>query len=114
MGQEHPDSIVVGLYIQSLNETIDIHAKRILVAVRSRLPGILWGALYLVTTLTMGGVGYYEGLSNSKRTLALVVLVLTFAAITSLVADLDRPQEGLLKVSQQAMIELRNTMNETP
>jgi len=114
VGQEHPDSIVVGLYIQSLNETIDIHAKRILVAVRSRLPGILWGVLYLVTTLTMGGVGYYEGLSNSKRTLALVVLVLTFAAITSLVADLDRPQEGLLKVSQQAMIELRNTMNETP
>jgi hypothetical protein len=111
VGRQQPNSIVVGLFIQALNETIDIHAKRLLVSVQSRLPGVLWGVLYLVTILTMVGVGYYEGLSKSKRTLALVVLVLTFAAIISLVADLDRPQEGLLTVSQQAMIDLRNMMN---
>ncbi|WP_161953929.1 hypothetical protein [Candidatus Methylomirabilis limnetica] len=29
-----------------------------------------------------------------------------------LVADLDRPQEGLFKVSQRAMIDLRNVMND--
>jgi len=113
-GQEHPDSIVVGLFIQSLNETIDIHAKRILVAVRSRIPGVLWAALYLVTILTMAGVGYHGGLTKSRRSLAIVVLVMTFSAIMLLVADLDRPHEGLLTVSQQAMIELRNMMNETP
>jgi len=113
-GQQHPNSIVVGLFIQSLNETIDIHAKRAFIAVQNRLPGVLWGVLYLVTILTMAGVGYYEGLSNSKRSLALAVLVLTFAAIMSLVADLDRPQEGLLKVSQQTMIDLRNTMKDAP
>src|SRR5271167_569395 len=39
VGQEHPDSIVVGLFIQSLNETIDVHAKRVLVGLRNRLPG---------------------------------------------------------------------------
>jgi hypothetical protein len=27
-----------------------------------------------------------------------------------LIADLDRPQEGLLKVSQQAMIDLRKSL----
>jgi hypothetical protein len=113
-GQEHPDSIVVGLFIQSLNETIDIHAKRILVAVRGRIPGVLWGALYLVTILTMAGVGYQGGLTKSKRTLAIVVLTMTFSAIMLLVADLDRPQEGLLRVSQQAMIELQNTMEDAP
>jgi hypothetical protein len=114
VGRKHPDSIVVGLFIQSLNETIDIHARRILVAVRSRIPGVLWGALYLVTIFTMAGVGYHEGLTKSKRTLAVVVLVTTFSAIMLLVADLDRPQEGLLKVSQQAMIEVRKMMNDTP
>lgn len=112
VGQKHPNSIVVGLFIQSLNETIDIHAKRIQVAVRSRIPGILWGALYLVTILTMAGVGYHGGLTKSKRSLAILVLVITFSAIMLLVADLDRPQEGLLKVSQQAMIELRKSMND--
>src|ERR1700722_19052051 len=53
VGQEHPNSIVVGLFIQSLNETIDIHAKRLQVAVRNRIPGDLWVTLYLVTILTM-------------------------------------------------------------
>ena len=42
----------------------------------------------------------------------LVVLVLAFSSIMSLIADLDRPQEGLLKVSQQAMIDLRRMMND--
>ena len=62
----------------------------------------------------MAGVGYHGGLTKSKRTLAIVVLVTTFSAIMLLVADLDRPQEGLLKVSQQAMVELKNTMTDAP
>ena len=28
LGEKHPGSIVVGLFIQSLNEIIDLHAKR--------------------------------------------------------------------------------------
>jgi len=114
VGLAHPDSIVVGLFIQSLNETIDVHSKRVLVGLRSRLPGVLWMTLYLVTTLTMAGVGYHEGLSRSKRSVAIAVLVLAFAIIIMLVADLDRPQEGLLTVGQQAMSELRGMMNHSP
>jgi hypothetical protein len=30
-----------------------------------------------------------------------------------LIADLERPQEGLLEVSQQAMVDLRNSLDET-
>lgn len=114
VGLKHPDSIVVGLFIQSLNETIDVHAKRVLVGLQNRLPGALWATLYLVTMLTMAGVGYHEGLSNSRRSLAILVLVLAFSAILTLVADLDRPKEGLFTVSQQAMSDLRKMMNDAP
>jgi hypothetical protein len=62
--------------------------------------------------LTMAGVGYHEGLSKSRRSLVILVLVLTFSAILTMVADLDRPQEGLMKVSQRAMIDLRNMIND--
>jgi hypothetical protein len=113
VGKKHPNSIVVGLFIQSLNETIDIHATRVLVSLQSQIPGILWGVLYLVTVLTMAGVGYFEGLANSRRSLAIAVLVLTFSAIITLVADLDRPREGLLRVSQNALVDLRNMMNDS-
>ena len=58
----------------------------------------------------MVGVGYHEGLTSTTRTLATLVLVVTFSGVLWLLADLDRPQEGLLKVSQQAMIDLRKSM----
>lgn len=112
VGKAHPGSIVVGLFVQSLNETIDIHSKRVLIALQNRLPGALWVTLYLVTLLTMAGVGYHEGLTNSRRSLAVVVLVVSFSAIITLVADLDRPQEGLLTVSQQPMVDLRKMMDD--
>src|SRR5262249_52033807 len=35
--------IMTSLFIQSLNETIDVHAKRVLVSVRSRIPISIWG-----------------------------------------------------------------------
>lgn len=114
IGKQHADLIVVGLFIQSLNETIDVHSKRVLVGLQSRLPDALWATLFLVTLLTMAGVGYHEGLAKSRRSPAILVLALTFAAIISLVADLDRPREGLLMVSQQAMLDLRQMMNDLP
>ena len=105
---------MVGLFIQSLNDTIDVHAKRVLVGLQNRLPGVLWGALYLVTILTMAGVGYYDGLASSSRSFAILVLALTFSTIILLVADLDRPQQGLLTVSQRAMTDLREMMCDKP
>jgi hypothetical protein len=112
LGQLYPDSIVVGLFIQSLNETIEVHAKRFLVSVQSRIPAVIWAALYLVTFLTMLGVGYFSGLTRSRRSVALLVLALTFSAIMALVADLDRSQEGLLKVNQRAMQDVQNMMHD--
>lgn len=112
VGQDHPRSIVVGLFIQSLNEMIDIHATRVLVSLQNRIPAVFWSVLYLVSILTMAGVGYYEGLTNSRRSPAIVVLVLTFSGILCLVADLDRPREGFLTVNQQAMTDLRDMMKE--
>jgi hypothetical protein len=46
VGQKNPNSIVVGLFVQSLNEVIDLHAKRVRVAVRSRIPGAIWVGLF--------------------------------------------------------------------
>lgn len=111
VGKKEPPSIVVGIFIQSLNEVIDLHSKRVFVATQNRLPGILWSTLYLVTALTMAGVGYHEGLSQSRRSLAVLLLVSAFSIILTLVADLDRPQEGFLRVSQQAMIDVQKMMN---
>ena len=41
-------------------------------------------------------------------------LVLAFAMVMYLITDLDRAQEGLLKVSQQALVDLQRSMHHTP
>lgn len=109
IGEKHAASIVVGLYIQTLNETIDLHTKR-LTAVRNRIPGSVWMALFAVSLLSFAAMGYHAGLSRTSRSLAAVVVAVAFSTVIWLIADLDRPHEGSLKVSQQAMIDLRQSM----
>jgi hypothetical protein len=103
-------SIMTGVFIQSLNEVIDLHAKRVLVGMRSRIPVVIWAGLFFLAMLSMSAVGYQSGLSGTRRSPAMQGLVLAFALVLLLIADLDRGQEGLLRVSQQAMIDLQKTM----
>lgn len=107
-GNLHKESIPVGLFIESLNELIDVHAKRVQVALRNRLPILLWGALLFLTLFAMAGVGYHEGLFKSVRSPAILILVVSFSVIIALIADLDRPQEGVMQVSQEAMLQLQS------
>ncbi len=112
-GGADPRSVPVGLFIQSLNELIDLHSDRIQIGVRNRVPGVIWGMLYFVAIVAMAEIGYHEGLTSLRRSPAVLALVLTFSAVMTLIADLDRPQEGLVRVSQQFLIDLRQTFGAT-
>ncbi len=112
VAKRHPQSILVGLFIQSLNDTIDLHETRVVVGLYNRIPMILWYTLYLLAIMAMMGVGYHAGLVCRIRSLAFLVLVFAFSAVMVLVVDLDRPREGMLRVSQQALIDLRGSMGE--
>ena len=111
VGLQHSDSIVVGLFVQSLNEVIDLHAKRVTAGLRNRIPGAIWVVLLTIAVLSLGAMGYHAGLVGTTRSLAIVVVAVTFSAVIALIADLDRPQEGSLIVSQQALIDLRQSMD---
>jgi hypothetical protein len=110
IGKNNPNSIVVGLFVQSLNEVIDLHAKRVTAGLRDRIPGAIWAALLVVAVLSLAAMGYHAGLARTSRSLAEVAVALTFSAVIGLIADLDRPQEGILTVSQQALIDLQQSM----
>jgi hypothetical protein len=110
VGVKNPNSIVVGLFIQSLNEMIDLHAARMQAGLRSRIPGAIWLGLFAVAALSLATMGYHAGLSGTRRSLAIVAVAVTFAVVIELIADLDRPQEGILKVSQQALLDTQRSM----
>jgi hypothetical protein len=109
VGEQQPGSIMAGLFIASLNEVIDLHAKRV-TAGRLRVPPSVWAVLYLIAVLAVGAIGYHAGLTVARRFLMVVPLVLTFAAVLLLIADLDRSREGMFKVSQRALMDLRSLM----
>jgi len=110
LGERNPASIVVGLFVESLNEVIDIHAKRVTAGVRNRIPGAIWLALLAVAVLALAAMGYHAGLAGPNRSIAQVAVALTFSVVIGLIGDLDRPQEGTLTVSQQALVDLRQSM----
>jgi len=111
VGNKNPNSIVVGLFVQSLNEMIDLHAKRLQAGLRNRIPGAIWLSLFAVAALSLATMGYHAGLSGTRRSLAIIAVAVTFSVVIELIADLDRPQEGVLRVSQQALLDVQRSMN---
>jgi hypothetical protein len=110
LGEAHPSSIVVGLFIQSLNEVIDIHANRIAVGVRNRIPGGIWVALFAIAALSLAAMGYHAALAGTSRSLAVLAVAFTFSLVIGVIADLDSPLEGFLTTNQQALIDLQQSM----
>lgn len=111
VAEKNPNSIVVGIFVQSLNEMIDLHAKRVQAGIRSRIPGAIWLGLFAVAVLSLAAMGYLEGLSGTRRSLAIIAVAIAFSVVIELIADLDRPQEGVLRVSQQALLDVQKSMH---
>jgi hypothetical protein len=104
------NSDVAALYIESLNEVNGIHASRVAVGIQARVPSEIWLVLYGITMLGMLGVGYQTGIAGSKRSMARPILALSFALVFALIASLDRPDSGVMQVTQQPLIDLRDSM----
>ena len=58
-----------------------------------------------------GTMGYHSGLATANRSYAALTVAVVFSAVIWLIWDLDTAQEGSLRVSQQAMVDLRDSMN---
>ena len=103
-------SPLTSLFMQSLNDVINLHEKRLMAGLYSRVPGAIWLGLYSLLVLAMVVLGYHEGISGTRRSLAVWVLVVAFSAVLLLITDLDRPGKGLLEVNQQALLDVRKSM----
>ena len=115
LGRNYPDSEIVSLYITSLNEMIDLHTERIVVALQYRIPDAIWGALYLLTALTFGLVGFEIGITGGGNVWASFIIAFIFSTVIFLITDLDRPMQGNITVSQKPVLELQQKLkNNSP
>lgn len=102
-----PDSQVLALFIESLNETIDLHETRVTAGIYARVPATILLLLYCGSILTLGMMGYNAGLTRRRSSITAVTLIIALGAVISLVVDIDRPRGGFLEVNQQPLIDLQ-------
>lgn len=95
------------LYLASVNELISVHAKRVALGIQARLPMEVWVALFLLIGMGMLVVGYQTAITDSRRTKIQLVLVLSFSVVITLIASLDRPDSGVMRVTQQPLADLQ-------
>lgn len=112
LAKNDPHSPVFALYIESLNDTIDLHETRVAAGIYSRVPATIVILLLLGSMLTMGMVGYNAALTRRRSPVTAIVLIGVLAAVISLIIDLDRPQGGFLTVSQQPLIDLQQQITQ--
>jgi hypothetical protein len=97
---------LVSLYLDSLNETIDLNETRIIAGLYARVPETVLLLLVAGSALSLGMVGYSAGLTKRRGFLNAIVLIVALGAVLTLVVDLDRPRDGFIQVSQQPLIDL--------
>jgi hypothetical protein len=109
-----PESDVLVLFIDSLNETIDLHETRVTAGIYARVPETILLLLFAGSVLALGMVGYNAGLTRRRSPITAVVLIIVLGAVITLVVDLDRPRDGFLKVNQQPLIDLQEQVGALP
>jgi hypothetical protein len=57
----------------------------------------IWVGLFAVAALSLATMGYHAGLAGTRRSLVILAVAFTFSVVIELIADLDRPQEGVLR-----------------
>ena len=81
-------------FVQALEEVIELHGKRIALAARYRLPGMVWGVLWILAVLAMSIGGYEGGLSGTRRVVGLTLATaLAFSVVITLMVAMNQPQQ---------------------
>jgi hypothetical protein len=111
LAEKNASPVFTGLFIQSLNAVIDFHTARVTAGLRNRIPASIWVTLYFMAFLSMAVMGYHAGLTGTRSLIANLALVFAFSAAMVLITDLERPEQKLFNVSQQAMMDLQSKLS---
>lgn len=101
-----PNPVRTGLFIQTLNDLIDNYSQRDAELAR-HVPELVLTLLYVTFVMTGAVVGYATGLSGHRASMVTHILAVLIVILVFIILDLDRPQRGLIQVSQKSMLDLQ-------
>jgi hypothetical protein len=104
-----PRDDVTSLFVQSLNDVIDLHARRI-AAFENRVPRAILTLIVCVAVVAFAFVGYGSGLTGGRHFIITLLAIVVFVSVIVLILDFDRPRSGMVRVSQDSMLRLRRSL----
>ncbi len=103
-----PTSIVL-LAVSGMNELLDSHGNAV-AARENRLPGASWSLLAVVAVICALLLGFGARSAQGERMLAIVV-PLTVALAFMLIADIDSPTSGVIRVIPENLAALWSSLS---
>lgn len=103
-------SDITGLFEESLNESIDLYSTRI-ASYKARVPETILWVLAMIAAASLGIVGYGFGFVDRRSWLVMGLVAVIVAAVIVMIVDLDRPEAGPTRVSDQGMIDLKGSLS---
>jgi hypothetical protein len=105
-GQASPARVLV---IQALNEMFNANEKRH-AALDNHVPQIVISLLIAVALGALGFIAYGYGLTGHRRHVSTALFALLIAMVFTIIIDMDQPRSGLIRVSEESMVRLYESM----
>lgn len=98
------------LFFQSLNQLIDLHTMRVIAGLNSRIPDTIWIVLLLTAAISLMASGYQNGMTGRCQSPLSFAIVVLFAIVIGMIMDMERTQEGTIRLNHEAMMRLREAL----
>jgi hypothetical protein len=102
--------VITGLFIQSLNNVIDDQEKR-RAAMENHVPESVLLLLFIVALVAALSIGYGSGLGAHRNFFPTMIMSLIIMLVITVIIDLDRPRRGLIRVGQNSMVRLQESLS---
>ncbi len=107
-------SALSSLFLQALNDMIDMHQSRITVGLEHRMPAVYWYLLYDLLITAMIVAGYDAGLASRNRfIISLLAVSMAFSLVLLLIVALERPMTKLGMVSNSSLYDLQQDIRDS-
>jgi hypothetical protein len=111
--REQPGSAPVALYLESLDDVIDISGAR-LDALDNHIPQTAIVLVLALAAASMYFIGFGCGIDDRRRLRSTATVALMLVLSLAVVLDLDRPRRGLVHVSQASLVALQGELARDP
>jgi hypothetical protein len=102
---------IISIFLQSLNEMIDLREKR-WAAFNNRVPFSIYIVIFIFSIITVWLVGYYFRSHGLREQIMTIMFALLVSLVMWLIMDLDHPVRGAIRISQQSLIDLNQSLSQ--